>query len=344
MAAVEIDGSMGEGGGQVVRTAAAMSACTGRDLRVENARANRDTTGLRPQHVAALEAIAQACDGELEGVEVGAQRFSLRPGRVTGGRVRVETGTAACVNLVLQALAPLSRRIEEPIELWAEGGTDVKFAPTLAYTRHVFAPWARRVGIPIEILDAREGFYPVGGGRVRARIGPAREDDLTLPGFQRGTLETIGVRVRIADLPDDIADRIASTAASELAAEGYEADTGIERVEADCPGVVVDALASFEHTVLGANALGERGVPSETVAGRLADRLVAELASPAMVDVHLADQLVPLVVGRLEGGFRAREASSHLRTNVRVCERFIDGSIHLDDTDGEGVVVRSELV
>lgn len=339
---VRIDGSMGEGGGQIVRTAAAMSACTGHGLRLTNARANRDTAGLRPQHVAALQAVARACDGRLEGVEVGAENFALDPGEVTGGHVRVETGTAACVNLVLQALAPLSRRLDEPLTLAAEGGTDVRYAPTLGYLRGVFCPWARRLGIPVEIQAAAEGFYPVGSGRLKARIHPAREPRLQGPLLERGRLRSIEVHTRVHDLPDHIPERINRTAAGLLSDHQAPVHTATERVEADCPGVVVDAIADFEETVIGANALGEKGVPSETVAENCAGKLAAELESPATVDVHLADQLVPLMLGRVEAGYLVREVTSHLETNAEVCQRFLDGEVRFEEGPGASALVSFE--
>lgn len=340
MSAVEIDGSQGEGGGQVVRTAAAMSARTGQAVEVVNARANRSTQGLRPQHVAALEAVAQACDGSLEGVEVGATRFRLEPGEVTGGRVRVETGTAASTVLIAHALVPLADRLDEPLQVMAEGGTDVKYAPTLEHLRRAFVPWARRLGVPIDLTRAREGFYPVGGGRLHLTIEPRGEPELEGPVLERGRLQGIEVRVRIHDLPDHIPERINRTAEGLLSGHDGPVYTSVESVEAECKGVVVDAIADCEQTVLAANALGEQGVPSETVARNCAGDLIAELGSPATVDVHLADQLVPLLVEAPGAGYRVREVSEHLATNVDVVEAFRPGSVEIVDTD-RGSVVRS---
>jgi RNA 3'-phosphate cyclase len=340
MAPIRIDGSQGEGGGQIVRTAAASSAQTGEAVELENARANRSTQGLRPQHVAALEAISQACEGRLEGAEVGSTSFRLEPGEVAGGRVRVETGTAASTVLVAHALVPLSDRLDEPLTLVAGGGTDVKHAPTLAHFRRVFVPWARRLGVPVEVGEAREGFYPVGGGRVSLTIHPREEPELDEALLERGRLRGIDVHVRIHDLPDHIPERINRTASGLLSGHDAPVHTSVERVDADCPGVVVDAVADFEQAIVGANALGEKGVPSETVAKHCAGNLAAELASPATVDVHTADQLVPLLPGGPGAGYRAREVTDHLATNVDVVEAFHPGSVEVVETD-RGPIVRS---
>lgn len=339
---VHVDGSVGEGGGQVVRTAAALAARTGRELELSNARANRNTAGLRPQHVAALEAIADACGGRLEGAEVGATSFRLVPGPVAGGRVRADPGTAANVVLIAQALVPLSDELDEPLVLHARGGTDVKYAPTLEHFRRCFVPWARRLGVPIEVGEAREGFYPVGGGRLSVTIGPRREPGTGEAVLERGRLHGIEVRVRIHDLPDHIPQRINRTAAGLLSSHDATVDTSVEWVDAECPGVVVDAIADFDHTVLGANVVGEKGVPSETVAENCVGDLLAELAGPATVDVHLADQLVPLLLGRPGTGYLVREVTGHLTTNADLCERFLEGSGRLGDGPGGTTLVRSE--
>lgn len=340
MSVVEIDGSQGEGGGQIVRTSAAMSACTGRSVRVRNARANRGTTGLRPQHVAAIDAVAQACQADTEGVEVGSESFAIHPGEVAGGRVRVDTGTAANTILVAHTLVPFTDRLDEPLTLLAKGGTDVKHAPTLEHFRRAFIPWARRLGVPITVGEAREGFYPVGGGRLSITIEPRREPMLDEPLLERGRLRSIDVHVRVHDLPDHIPRRINETAAGLLSGHDAPVHTGTERVDADCPGVVVDAVAETEDTVLAANALGEQGVPSETVARNCAGNLLAELSGPGTVDVHLADQLVPLLPAAPGTGYRVREATSHLETNLQVLEAFHGSTVELVDTD-RGCIVRS---
>jgi RNA 3'-phosphate cyclase len=338
VSAIEIDGSRGEGGGQIVRTAAALSAQTGRSLELVNARANRSTQGLRPQHVAALAAVADACDGDLEGAEVGSTRFRLDPGEVTGGRVRVETGTAASTVLVAHALVPLADRLDEPLTVMAEGGTDVKYAPTLEHFRRVFVPWARRLGVPIDVGEAREGFYPVGGGRLSLTIGPREEPPGGEPVLDRGRLRGVEVRVRIHDLPDHIPERILRTAEGLLSGHEGPVYTATERVDADGPGVVVDAIADFEGTVVGANAVGEKGVPSETVAKHCAGDLAAELASPATVDVHTADQLVPLLASAAGTGYRVREVTDHLATNVDVVDTFHPDAVEVVATDRDHVV------
>lgn len=340
MPPTRIDGSEGEGGGQIVRTAAALAARTNTAIEVVNVRANRDTTGLRPQHVAALEAIARACRGRFEGVDVGSERFVFHPGRVQGGAVKVSTGTAASTPLIVETVLTLAPVLPTPLTISASGGTDVRWAPTLEHMRSVLLPLAQRVGVPVEILSTAPGFYPTGGGHVRALLQPADEPEDPDPLAERGDLELVEATVRVADLPDHVPERILSSFEETMAREGYQVLTYVDRVQASCPGVVIDAVARFEETVLGANEVGEKGTPSEVVGRRCAQRLLEELAGPGTVDVHAADQLVPLVLGRTEATFTVREVTSHLETNARLCQRFLDGEIRFEDAPAGGTRVR----
>lgn len=342
MPPMRIDGSQGEGGGQIVRTAAALAARTGTPIEVVNVRARRDTTGLRPQHVAALEAVARACRGRFEDVEVGSKRFVFHPGRVKGGSVKVNTGTAASTTLIVETLLTLAPVLPTPLTVNAGGGTDVRWSPTLEHLRSVLLALAERAGLAVELLDSRAAFYPKGGGRIRALVPPCDAPAWEGVLEDRGPLERMEATVRVAQLPEHVPERILASLEEHLARAGYEALTYVDRVEAKSPGVVVDAIARFEETVLGANAVGEKGLPSEVVGERCAKRLLAELESPATVDVHAADQLVPLMLGRVEGGYIVRELTSHLETNARLCERFLDGSVTLEDRAGGGVEVRFE--
>lgn len=336
---LHIDGSMGEGGGQVLRTAAGLAAATQVPVEITDIRANRRTSGLRPQHVAALEAVAQACHGTLEGAAVGADHVTLVPGEHEGGHVRVETETAANTLLILQALLPFAPALDEPLTVEATGGTDTKWAPTLGHLRHALIPLASKAGIQIDLLEVRHGFYPKGGGRLKVRIHPRRDPAWQAVLDDRGELEAIELSVRIAQLPDHVAQRTLAAAGKVLGTAGYETTTTIEEVEATSPGVVIDGIARYEETVLAANALGEKGLPSETIGQRCGQGLVAEMASPATVDVHAADQLVPLLYDLPGSGFVVREMTGHLETNLAVAALFL-GERHRVGPKGDGTVVR----
>lgn len=340
MATVHVDGSTGEGGGQIVRTAAALAARTNTPLAITNVRANRDPPGLKPQHVAALDAIAKACGAALEGDTPGSDTVRLRPRRLEGGSVKVNTGTAASTTLIVEALLALAPGLPTPLTVAATGGTDVRWSPTLEHLRSVLLPLAERAGIGVDLLATREGFYPKGGGRIRALVPPSSDPEHEGVLEERGALERVEATVRVSELPDHVPERILASLEERLEREGVPVSPHVHRVEATSPGVVVDAVARFEHTVIGANVVGEKGLPSETVGERCAERLLAELSSPATVDVHAADQLVPLMLGRVEGGYVVRDVSSHLATNAKLCERFLDGEVAFEDRPDGGVTVR----
>lgn len=339
---LHVDGSTGEGGGQIVRTAVALAARTNTPLEIANVRANRDPSGLKPQHVAAVDAIGQASRARMEGLEPGSSSLVFEPGRLEGGAVSASTGTAASTTLIVEALLTVAPSLPTPLTVQAKGGTDVRWSPTLEHMRSVLFPLAARAGIEVDLLGTREGFYPKGGGGVRALIPPADEPGWSGLLDERGRLEGIEATVRVHGLPDHVPERILASLEERLAADGFAASTHVHRVDAACPGVVVDAIARFEHTVLGANVVGEKGLPSETVGQRCAERLLAELETPATVDVHAADQLVPLMLGRVDGGFLVREVTSHLATNADLCERFLDGTVEFEPVDAATRVVFAE--
>ncbi len=322
----------------MLRTAAGLAAATQVPVEITDIRQGRRNPGLRPQHVAALQAVAQACHGELEGATVGAKTVRLTPGQGQGGTVRAETETAANTLLILQALLPLAPALDEPLTLEATGGTDTKWAPTLGHLRHALIPLAAKAGVRIELLGVRHGFYPKGGGRLTVKLHPRAEPTWTEVLEDRGSLEGIELTVRIAQLPDHVGERTLSAATEVLADAGYDVHGSIEEVQAASPGVVVDAVARYDHTVLAANALGEKGVPSETVGQRCGEGLLAEVESPATVDVHAADHLVPLLYDLPGAGFVVREMTGHLETNLAVAGLFLTGASAIEQLpDGKRV-------
>lgn len=272
-------------------------------------------------------------------MSVGSDAFTFYPGRVEGGLVRVDAGTAASATLIVETVLALAPSLPTPLTVEARGGTDVRWSPTLEHMRSVLLPLAARAGVDVDVLGSRAGFYPKGGGRVRVLVSPVEEASWEGVLEERGALEHLEVTVRVCDLPGHIPERILDAFGERLGKAGYEASAYVEEVEAASPGVVVDAVAVFEETVLGANRVGEKGVPSERVGRECAERLLAELEGGGTVDVHAADRLVPLLLGRVEGGFVVREVTGHLATNARLCERFLGGRVRFEEGASGGTQV-----
>ena len=336
---VEVDGGHGEGGGQVLRLAVALSAATGLPARVTDVRANRERPGLAAQHVAAVRAVAGLCGARTDGVEVGSREVRFEPTRPPGGDVTVDVGTAGSVTLVLQAaLAALAGPSAGEARVTVTGGTDVSRAPCWDYIAHVLAPALSRAGMLLELVCERRGFYPVGGGRVVARVGPR---DCPLAALSPRIEGSPRVRGSIvwSGLPEHVPSRIDHALRKGLVGVGIE---GVERtrVDAASPGVATVVRADLGGAVIGSSMAGRKGLPSEEIGATLADQLRSDISAGATVDVHLLDQLVPYAA--LAGGrsvMRVREVSPHARTALDVASLFVPLDVVVAE-EGGGVGVR----
>lgn len=337
-----IDGSYGEGGGQLLRTAVALAAVTGMPVEVFSIRGKRSNPGMSAQHLAAVRTVAALCDAETEGLELRSTRLVFRPGRLRGGRFRCDVGTAGSLTLVLQAALPAAISCEEPVYLVLTGGTDVKAAPPLDYFRYVFLPLLARLGLSIKVNLIRRGYYPRGGGEVEVSIKPARPTPLTLE--TPGAVEEVGGVVHVANLPGHIAQRMLGTATK--AFEGFprvhiEGET-LGREDAVGQGGAAVLWARTVHTILGGSALAERGVPAERVAESAAKELHAEITSGATLDVHTADQmLIYLALADGPSTFLCRTFSSHAQTAIWLLEQFLPVRFEISQA---GTLVRVDVV
>ena len=336
MRPLQIDGSYGEGGGQLTRLAMALAALTGRPIELSNIRARRPKPGLAAQHLAALRAVAALCGGELEGAALGACEVRFRPGPIRGGHYRFEVGTAGSLGLVLQAALPVALRADGPSRLHLVGGTDVKMAPPLDYLRLVFLPWLADMGARVEVVSVRHGYYPRGGGELVLEVAPCRRLQ-PLAAESRGALREITGRAHVAHLPLHIAERMAASA------RGLLADLAPVRIDCEVlgedrawgTGGAMVLVARSEHGRLGAAVVAQRGVTAERLGEEAGRALRADLESGAAVDLHAADQL--LVYAALAGAgssFTVRELSLHARTAIWLIERFLPVRFELGQRDG----------
>jgi len=340
---VEVDGGQGEGGGQVLRLAVALSAATGRPSRVVNVRANRERPGLAAQHVAAVRAVAGLCGARTRGVDVGSREVSFEPTRPPGGDVAVDVGTAGSVTLVLQAaMAALAGPSAEPASVTVTGGTDVSRAPCWDYMVHVLAPALARSGMLLELVCERRGFYPVGGGRVVALVGSRDGPRAALSPSPSGRAR-VKASIVWSGLPEHVPVRIDHAIRKGLVGVGV--GVGVEgvgrtRVTAASPGVAAAAWADLGGAVIGSSMAGRRGLPSEEIGAALANELRSDLAAGATVDVHLLDQLVPYAaLARGRSVMRVREVSSHARTALDISSLFVPLDVAVAGEGGGARVV-----
>lgn len=340
---LEIDGSYGEGGGQLSRYAMALAAITGKAIHLTNMRAKRAKPGLMPQHLTALKAVAAVSGGELEGAALGATALRFQPGRIRGGEYAFHVGTAGSIVLVLQALLPVAFHAREGCWLHITGGTDLRMAPPWDYLRMIFLPWLARMGMAVRIEEMRRGYYPRGGGAVTVTVSPCATPK-PLIAERAGALRRIDGVAHVANLPAHIAQRMAAAASAELAEMG-QVDIALQYLggsDAFGPGGAIVLAAQTEYSVLGGAAVAERGVPAERLGQDAARALRQELETHAAVDVHAADQLpIYAAQSRGESRVRVRELSLHAQTVLWLLRQFlpIQFQCHRDSHDCQLLVI-----
>lgn len=332
-----IDGSRGEGGGQVARVALGLAAATGTPLRVVNVRAGRPEPGLKAGHVAAVRALAQLCDGEVEGATLGSTEVTLRPGVVAGGEYAFAIETAGPVTLLLQALLPAMAMSRQRFALRLRGGTNVAWSPQWDDAVHVHAPLLRRIGVEVDATLHRRGFFPQGGGEVTVLVEtPAlRRVDLTEP----GELRALKAVVPSHGLPRHVMER-AGIALAEAFRDLRAVDVETDFHRGPGTGMAVSVRAECAHTVLGGDAAGRKGTPVEDVVHQAVAPLRADLRAGVGVDVHQADQL-PVFMALAGGGtYTCRMLTPHARTVLDLLPEFLPVRA---ETTQEGPRVRVRL-
>lgn len=325
-----IDGSKGEGGGQMLRTSLCLSLVTQQPVRVVNIRAGRARPGLMRQHLTAAQAAAAVSGATLEGAAVGSREIAIRPGAVHAGDYTFAVGTAGSATLVLQTILPALLTAGGRSTVVLEGGTHNPQSPPFDFLARAFLPLLRRMGPVVEATLERPGFYPAGGGRFRVTVEPSAR----LTGFElleRGELRAAQARAIVASLPRSIAERELQVIARRT---GWARDRLRAESIADAvgPGNVVLVELESEHVTEVFTAFGERGVPAETVAERVAAETLDYLEAGVPVGEHLADQLLLPLAMAGGGAFRALAPSLHTRTQAEVIRTFLGTSTRMTPT------------
>jgi RNA 3'-terminal phosphate cyclase (ATP) len=365
---VVIDGSRGEGGGQILRTSLALSLLTGRPVRFVNIRANRPKPGLAAQHLASVMAAAEVGSARVEGAKLGSRTLDFNPNRVEAGEYRFAIETAGSASLVLQTVAlPLTLGPVGRSRIRITGGTHVRMAPPFEFLLETWAGWYQRLGLPVAVDLERHGFFPKGRGCLKGTVDPAgplaRFDDRADPFDQPASPADVpndgvsNVSDAAKPLGEDAANAPASVVEPEVVARvsksldpsigkrlAWRAAELVEceqpRVEAvreskdpGCYVLVVDRSHPVPAVFCG---LGERGKPAETVAREAAEAFLAHRRTDAAVDPHSADQIVlPLALARGRSSFRTSEITEHLRTNLQTIALFLGNAFEIDGRLGE---------
>jgi len=338
---LEVPGDLLEGGGQIVRTAIALSALTGKPVKLTKIRDKRPNPGLQAQHVVAVKAVGAICNAETAGLIQGSQELTFTPHGHVAGRWSFDAGTAGSIPLILQALMPATAYAPNKVTVDLTGGTDVRWSPTIDYVRLIELPLLQLMGYRATIQVHRRGHYPKGGGRVSISVDPAQAlKSVSL--LERGQLLGIEGISHCVKLPSHVAQRQANAAKEKLNADGFtQVNVATETYPPNqdvhvAPGSGITLLAKFTGgTIVGSDGLGERGKPAESVGVDAASKLLAELASGAPVDRHMGDILIPyMAVAEGKSMIQVSEITMHTVTNIKVAEMVagvkfaVEGGLH----------------
>lgn len=323
---LEIDGSYGEGGGQILRTAISLSTLTKKPIKITNIRANRPKPGIKPQHYISIHSIKEICDAETKGLEIGSSTLTFKPGDFKGGNYKFDIGTAGSITLVFQAIILGSLKTKEPVTVSITGGTDVKWSPSWDYFQHVFLRLLKIIGVSVDARLIKRGYYPKGRGEAVITIHPCKE---LLPLKLDKTQEYTNVNgiVHIANLPDHISTRIKHAAIETLLKSDLKTTLEVEQTESLSPGTGITLWTETSDTILGTTLLGEKGLRSEEIGKNAATSLLNEIESESTLDVYAFDQLLPYMVLARENGSSScivKNISNHAQTNMWLIKQFFD--------------------
>ena len=337
---VRIDGSQGEGGGQILRTAVSLSAITGKPIEVINIRARRQNPGLRPQHMTGIKIIAKLFHAEVENLKIGAEWVRFVPSdNFEGGSMKVDIGTAGSIPMILLAVVPAVSLANNSLELEIIGGTDVRASPTMDYIRHVVAESYRNIGIKFSANVLKRGYYPKGGGIVKTTIEPCK---------QLNTLELLSTR-EIApkitsvcgQLPRHVAERQTSSAMIALEKKGIRCSNYSASVETSMSAgssILIYSASDFGPYV-GGDSIGEPRKRAEDVGAEAAERFLESILERATVDPFLADMLVlPLALAKGKSKYRVCRVTEHLLTNLQVASKIVGCKYGIEPQDKTYIV------
>jgi RNA 3'-terminal phosphate cyclase (ATP) len=330
---ITIDGSFGEGGGQIIRTSCALSLITGKPFRIYNVRARRKKPGLQPQHLTAVNAAAEIGRAQVDGARVGSQEFDFKPDRVVPGNYTFSIGTAGSTTLVFQTVLPPLMIADRPSRVTLEGGTHNVHAPPFEFLQKTFLPLVNRMGASVSIELERYGFYPPGGGRFHVRVEPSASLN-RIDLCERGETRAQRARALVVNLPPGIAERELTVVRERLGLSDEQLQ--IETSDnAFSPGNVLTIEIESEQLTEVFTGIGERGVRAEVVAERAVREVEQYLTIGAPVGEHLADQLlIPLALAD-GGSYLTGPLSLHTTTNIEVIKKFLAVEIQVEDVGGE---------
>lgn len=333
---IEIDGSLG--GGQMLRTAISLSALTGKGVKIRDIRKGKPNTkpGLRPQHMTGINIIGEFCNAEILGLKENSLEVEFRPWEISAKDKKIDIGTAGSITLLLQALLPILIFSKKEIKLHIKGGTDVSWSPTVNYTKFVFLPMLRKMGVNAELEIINHGFYPKGGGEVKVITYPVKNIK-PITALQPGNILGLHIESVVSRYPKDYTERMVKAALSVLdySFPGKKVSIGLKTVNSESYGSSILCYANCENSILGVDMLGDAGTKPETLGIRVAEELDVLIKKNVAIDKFMADQLL-LYMALADGKslINVERITEHCLTNIYVIEKMLPVKFQIDERKG----------
>jgi RNA 3'-terminal phosphate cyclase (ATP) len=339
---IKIDGSYGEGGGQILRSTLTLSAILGKPVEIFNIRAGRKKPGLQPQHLTGVRAVAEICSGKLEGDDLLFQRVVFTPGKIRSGTYEFDVmkvkSSAGSTGMIFQQIAPVLAFGEKGSNVILKGGTHTEWAPPIDYLQEIFLSTTAKMGFHADLEIERWGWYPIGQGIVKTKIRPVQGKIKAVELNERGKLKRISGLSLVSRLPLSIAERERDQALKrlrELGKGNWEMEIVIKSVPSLGTGNYFCLVTQFENAIAGFNSLGRISKRAEKVANEAADGFIKFYKSNACIEKHLGDQLILyMALAQGKSSFTC-EISNHILTNIWVIEQFLPVKFEIKGKLGE---------
>ncbi len=338
---VEIDGSYGEGGGQILRTSLSLSCLLKKPFRIFNIRKNRKKPGLMPQHLVCVKAVQALSNAKVKGDNIGSTELFFIPEEVRPGSFYFDVKTAGSTSLILQTIVPSLIFSNKKSSIILKGGTHVPFSPSFHYIEGVFTYFLKKIGIEINVSIEKYGFYPRGGGEIRAEINPIKEIK-PLRIKERGIIKRIKGYSGAGNLPISIAERQKNAFIERIRELNLSVEMDvINKIPTLGQGTFIYAQLESENSIAGFTSLGERGKRAEMVGEDLAKDLIKHYCTNAAMDPYISDQIILyLSICKEFSEFTTSNISNHLMTNLWVINHFLEFKYLVDGAVGEPGVIR----
>ncbi len=329
---IKIDGSYGEGGGQIVRNTIALSVLTQTPVEIYNIRKKRKNPGLKAQHYSAVKLLKDISNAQTQGLAVGSKKLVFKPGEIKPGEYKLDIKTAGSIVLVFQTSILACMNTKKPISILCEGGTDVAWAPCWDYFKCVFLPMLQKIGINVDAQLEERGYYPRGGGRAQIKINPHQSLKALKLDFTPCYTHVNGF-INISNLADHINKRMKHSVQKKLVKHNLKSNIKTNYADSLSPGVGITLFSENNRSIIGSCTVGKKGIPAEKIGSIAADMLLKEIESDSTMDIHLYDQLLPYLAYTTKcdtTSCRVRKITNHAQTCNWLCKKFIDYKINID--------------